>query len=81
MKTLKSLGVALALALSLSIPAYADTVPGDGHGPGRSDPADPGIVSTTKGLAQTDISDPSTVASDLGVQTITDIFWSLASMY
>jgi len=80
MKTLKSLGVALALALSLSIPAYADdTDPGDMHSPGwtASAPTD-----TETKLPDTDINGGiSAVDTDPGFPTIADILWDLVSIY
>jgi hypothetical protein len=80
MKTLKTVGAALVLALSLSIPAYADTNPGDGHSPGLPDPAATDVEgSTTPKVPATD--DPGAVILDLGVQTLADILWSLASIY
>ena len=82
MKTLKTVGAALVLALSLSIPAYADTNPGDGHSPGQPDPVGTGAEEViTPKLPPTGTSDPGAVVSDVGIQTLADILWSLASMY
>ena len=76
MKTLKALGAALVLALSLSIPAYADPIPGDVHTPGHSIPAPPDhIVGPGSTDTVTDVDD------DPGFPTIADILWALASMY
>ena len=76
MKTFKAIGAALVLAISFSIPAYADGNPGDVHTPGHSilappDPAEkPGsTVAVTK------------MEDDPGFPTIADILWALASMY
>jgi hypothetical protein len=46
MKKFKSICAILALALSLSIPVYADGElnPGDGHTPGCATEADPGQI-------------------------------------
>ena len=74
MKTFKVICAAAVLALSLSIPAYAEG--GDGHGPGRSvsDPIDLGTpVGSTDSAA--------TVDFDSGFATYADIFWALASIY
>jgi len=82
MKNLKTLGAAVVLALLLSITALADTIPGDSHSPGRSQSADdPTVGSTIAGLPQAGITDPAAVDSNLSVQTIAGILWSLALMY
>lgn len=76
MKTFKVICAAAVLALSLSIPAYADGNPGDGHGPGRStsDPIDPGTPDgSTDSVA--------TAGLDSGFATYADIIWALASIY
>ena len=80
MKTLKALAVALVLALSLSIPAYADdTDPGDGHNPGRTEPA---ASDTETTLPNSDTNGGmSAVDTDPGFPTIADILWALASIY
>lgn len=79
MKTFKAISATLVLALSLSVPAYADTDPGDGHGPGRttSDPSELGPVSDDSGLTGA----ASTASYDGGLVTLTDILWALASIY
>ena len=79
MKTLKVLGATIVLALSLSMPAFADgTNPGDGHTPGRPAPvtSDPTPVKTSStGIAiYMDDNDPSFL-------NIVDILWALASIY
>ncbi len=80
MKTLKTLGLALVLALSLSIPAYGDTDPGDSHTPGRCATATEG--DNTGEPPTTDITgDPSPVDTDFGFSTIADILLGLASIY
>jgi hypothetical protein len=82
MKTLKALGMALVLALSLSMPAYADLDPGDNHTPGRSDPAAEGNEKATTKLPGTDTTgDSLAVDSDLDFTTIADILWGMASIY
>jgi hypothetical protein len=79
MKTFKAICATLVLALSLSVPAYADTNPGDGHGPGMatSDPSEFGPVSDDSGLTGA----ASTAADDGGLVTLTDILWVLAAIY
>lgn len=76
MKTLKAIGAALVLALSLSIPAYADGNPGDVHVPGHSitAPPDPTAKPDSK-ITVTEMDD------DSGFPTVADILWALASMY
>lgn len=81
MKTFKAIGAALVLALSLSIPAFADgtTNPGDVHTPGRStsvpdDPTpEPAKMDSTVAATQT--------INDTGFLNIADILWALASIY
>jgi hypothetical protein len=76
MKTFKAIGAALVLALSLSIPAYADGDPGDVHFPGHSIPAPPDPTAkpgSTITATETD--------DDPGFPTVADILWALASMY
>ncbi len=69
MKTLKAISAAAVLALSLTISAYADTNPGDGHSPGRTscEPSDYGL--------------PTPPENDNGLVTIADIIWALGSIY
>jgi hypothetical protein len=76
MKTLKVLGATIVLALSLSMPAFADDNPGDAHTPGRatSETNDPTPVKTGSTGIATDDNDPSFL-------NIVDILWALASIY
>lgn len=76
MKTFKVICAAAILALSLSIPTYADGNPGDGHGPGRSlpDPIDTGISAGSTDNA-------ATADSDGGLATYAEFIWALASIY
>ena len=79
MKKLKAICAATLLAFSLSILAFADTTPGEGHTPGLHAPA-PGNVgiptqetgSVTSGIA-------STVDGD-SIVSLADIVWALASI-
>jgi hypothetical protein len=76
MKTFKAICATAVLALSLSIPAYADsTNPGDGHSPGGpcSDPTETGDLTPTPDAASVD--------GNLSILTLTDILWALASIY
>jgi hypothetical protein len=78
MKTLRLLGAALVLALSLSFSVYADTDPGDIHTPGRAD----GCATQTQcTIAIEPTGDSSTDDNDSGFPTIYDILWDLASIY
>ena len=79
MKTLKSLGMALVLALSLSIPGYADTDPGDVHTPGLNSPAGTDTDTALPNTCVTGVA--SEVDTDPSFATIADILWDLVSIY
>jgi hypothetical protein len=82
MKTVKALGMALVLALSLSIPVYADVDPGDSHTPGRGTPTADGTENPpTKPPSPSTTGDSLAGDSDLAFTTVADIFWGLASIY
>jgi hypothetical protein len=82
MKTVNALGMALVLALSLSIPVFADTTPGDEHSPGRNDPVAEGTENPAPELPKTGTTGGmSAIDSDAGFTTIADILWGLASIY
>jgi len=77
MKTLKVICATIVLALSLSVPAFADNNPGDGHTPGRPTLIDdPTPVQPGSTPAATDIDD-----NDPSFLNIVDIVWALASIY
>jgi hypothetical protein len=80
MKTIKAMCVATLLALSLSISAYADTAPGDGHNPGKPAmvPSVERPIGTPENPGSTGLS---AVDGDVGILSITDIVWALASMF
>lgn len=79
MKTLKAMCAATLLALSLSIPAYADTTPGDGHNPGRPAPVPVELpITTPENPGPTGVL---AVDGDISVLSITDIVWALTSMF
>ena len=70
MKTFKAIGAAFVLAVSLSITAYADTAPGDGHCPGAPIPTgtpttDPKIIDST--------GETSTIDGNMSFMTVADI--------
>ena len=77
MKTLKVFCAATLLALSLSIPAYADgTDPGEIHDPGKA----PCVLESTEGdSGSTDLT--TTVDSDLSLTAIVDMLWTVASIF
>jgi hypothetical protein len=82
MKTIKAMCAATILALSLSIPASADTNPGDSHTPGRNtvNPINigtPAPAPESSGLVGT----ASPVDGDISFPTLADILWALASIY
>jgi hypothetical protein len=80
MKTFKPMCAATLLALSLSITAYADTIPGDSHTPGRNIPAPSDIGSASQepgdktGLA-------SSVDGGISFSIFADMLWTLASIF
>ena len=79
MKTFKAICAVLVLAFSLSIPAYADTIPGDVHVPGKPNPI---CGDTTNPPGTTELADGATaVDGDIGFSALTDILWALASIF
>ncbi len=76
MKTFKTMGAILVLALSLSISTYADpTNPGDGHSPGSAAPA-PTPIQLFDAPAADRVDE-----GDLSLLTLGDVLWALASIY
>ena len=79
MKTLKATCATLLFALLLSIPAYSEPNPGDGHSPGS-----PTVVPTA---SPTPTSMVATATQGSGVEdepdfvTFTDVLWAIASIY
>lgn len=80
MKALKAICAAAVLALSLSIPAYADPIPGIIHMPGgpssvpeegcKPSPGDEGCPAVT-----------STALGDISSQALMDSWWIIVSMF
>ena len=76
MKTFKVICAATVLALSLSLPVYAeDPKPGDIHFPGKADcvceiSCDAGSTSTT-----------TTVDSEFSLAAVMDMLWTVASIF
>jgi hypothetical protein len=76
MKTLKVFCAATVLALSLSIPAYADgTNPGEIHDPGKA----LCVLELTGGDSVS--TDLTTVDSDLSLMAIVDMVWTVSSIF
>jgi opacity protein-like surface antigen len=76
MKTIKSICAAAVLALSLSIPAYADDpIPGIIHTPGgaTSEPSDTGTVATGETESSLD--------GDISFSTFAEMLWALTAMF
>ena len=79
MKTLKAICAAAVLALSLSIPAYADTAPGDGHTPGSACPITGGIGTSDPTPGEPSIA--TTDAGDISFSVLADLMWAMASIF
>jgi len=79
MKTFKAICAAAVIALSLSIPAYADdTTPGDIHVPGKPCP----IVTPTTTPEDTGLPGGATaVDGDISFSALADMLWTLASIF
>jgi hypothetical protein len=78
MKTLKAICAATVLALSLSIPAFADPNPTDVHEPGRSCPSTGSITES----GETESTDSATnVDSSGSFSAFADTLWALASFF
>jgi hypothetical protein len=77
MKTFKTICAATLLAISLSIPAYADTAPGEVHTPGSPICVDDGT--TTGDTSLTDES--TTVDGDISSSAFADMLWALDSIF
>ena len=79
MKTLKATCATLIFALLLSIPAYSEPNPGDGHSPGSPTvvpTASPTPVATGATAIQ-----GSAVEDEPDLVTFADVFWAIASIY
>ena len=76
MKTTKAICATALLALSLSIPAYADTAPGEQHTPGSPTPAPVSIAPETPENAGLPAGS-SAADGDISSPSIADILWAL----
>ncbi len=79
MKTFKAICAASVLALSLSIPAYAEDPPppppGDIHIPGQPIPGDVNPTTETGGGGGATV-----VGGDISSSALADMFWALAAI-
>jgi hypothetical protein len=73
MKTFKAICAALILAISLSIPTYADG--GEVHTPGKSSVVTGGTVDTNDEETGTETKD------DIDYSVFADIVWALTSIF
>lgn len=80
MKTAKAICATIFLALSLSLPAYAeDTNPGESHTPGR-----PCQITGDNGASDKISGEPCTAATDADDNSfpdLVDILWAVASTF
>ena len=83
MKTFKAICAASLLALSLSIPAFADdTDPGELHTPGKSAPAPGGAEIPATIPGDTGLTgETKVVVGDISIVALADIVWALASIF
>ena len=83
MKTVKAICAASVIALSLSLPAYADdTTPGDQHVPGMTAPAPADTGTTTAPAADTGLTGgAAAVDGDMSFSALADMLWTLASIF
>ena len=77
MKTFKAICAASIIALSLSIPAYADTLPGDVHIPGKPCPVTDGTETAPAAPGDTEAA----VEGDIIGSALADMMWTLASIF
>ena len=79
MKTLKATCATIMFALLLSIPAYSEPNPGDGHSPGS--PAAAPIASPTPATSDATAIQGSGIEDEPGLVTFADVLWAIASIY
>ena len=75
MKLFKAICAATLLSLSLSVPGYADTSPGDQHTPGcpARNQNGTGDIDLTGGAT--------TVDGDISFSALADMLWTVASIF
>ena len=82
MKTFKAICAASVLALSLSIPAYADdTTPGDAHYPGAPVPVTGGIETPTPTPGNSGLAGGATADGNISFSALADMLWTLATIF
>jgi hypothetical protein len=80
MKTLKSICAAAVLALSLSIPAYADDpIPGIIHSPGMTTCEGCDTVTSAPGEIESPVA--SSVDGDISFPSFAEMLWALSAMF
>ncbi len=79
MKTLKAICAAAVIALSLSLPAYADGDPGDIHVPGKPNPITCGPCTPTTAPGDTELVGEATAVD--GDLSFSDMLWALAWIF
>jgi len=79
MKTLKATCATLMFALLLSITAYSEPNPGDGHSPGS--PTVAPIASPTPVPTDATAIQESAVGDEPDLVTFVDVLWAIASIY
>ena len=78
MKTLKATCATLMFALLLSIPAYSETTPGDGHSPGS--PAAAPIATPSPTPTDATATEGSGTG-ELDFLSVADVLWAITSIY
>jgi hypothetical protein len=81
MKTVKAICAASVMALFLSLPAYADPIPGDVHIPGKPNPVTGGVVNPTTSGDTGSSGGATAVDGDISFSALADILWTLASIF
>ena len=83
MKTFKAICAASVIALSLSIPAYAeDPAPGDVHVPGSPPPVTCGTETDPTTPCEAELTDGTTAGDgDISLSALVDMLWALASVF
>jgi hypothetical protein len=83
MKTFKAICAASVIALSLSIPAYAeDPAPGDVHVPGSPPPVTCGTETDPTAPCEAELpGGTATGDCDISLSALADMLWTLASVF
>jgi hypothetical protein len=78
MTTLKVICAATILALSLSVPAYADGTPGEVHEPGKASCVT-GLLTDDGNSGSTKLT--TTIDNDFGLSAVVNMLWTVASIF